>query len=84
MKVILTILLALSSRILFAQPASIQMDTSVRFGKLKNGIIYYIKSNDFHKGYADFQMFHSVGAMQEEDNQNGLAHFLEHMAFKGL
>lgn len=84
MKVILTILLALSSRILFAQPSSIQMDTSVRFGKLKNGIIYYIKSNDFHKGYADFQMFHSVGAMQEEDNQNGLAHFLEHMAFKGL
>lgn len=84
MKTILTILLALSSRILFAQSSSIPMDTSVRFGKLKNGITYYIKSNDFHKGYADFQMFHAVGAIQEEDNQNGLAHFLEHMAFKGL
>lgn len=69
----------------YAQTGSqIPMDSSVRYGRLSNGMTYYIKHNNFPKGYADFQIFHAVGAIQEEDNQNGLAHFLEHMAFKGL
>jgi len=63
---------------------SLPNDPQVRVGKLPNGLTYYIRHNNFPKGLADFQIFHAVGAIQEEDNQNGLAHFLEHQAFKGL
>lgn len=59
-------------------------DPALRTGVLKNGMTYYIRYNNYPPGYVDFQIFHAVGAMQEEDNQNGLAHFLEHLAFNGL
>lgn len=54
-----------------------------RHGKLKNGLTYYIRHNATQRGYADFYLVQNVGALMEEDNQNGLAHFLEHMAFNG-
>ena len=59
------------------------IDLSVRVGQLENGITYYIKHHQEPKGRGDFFIVHNVGALQEEDNQNGLAHFLEHMAFNG-
>lgn len=52
-------------------------------GKLGNGLTYYIRHTDMQPGYADFYLVQNVGALMEEDNQNGLAHFLEHMAFNG-
>lgn len=52
-------------------------------GKLDNGMTYFIRHNSNPEGCADFYIIHNVGALQEEDNQNGLAHFLEHMAFNG-
>ena len=52
-------------------------------GKLENGLTYYIRHNGNPAGCADFYIIHNVGSLQEEDNQNGLAHFLEHMAFNG-
>jgi len=55
----------------------------IRIGHLDNGLTYYICHNENPAGCADFYIAHNVGAMQEEDNQNGLAHFLEHMAFNG-
>jgi len=58
-------------------------DESVRHGILENGMTYYIKSNQEPKERASFYIIQNVGALLEEDNQNGLAHFLEHMAFKG-
>jgi len=58
-------------------------DESVRHGVLDNGMTYYIKSNQEPKERASFYMIQNVGALLEEDNQNGLAHFLEHMAFNG-
>ncbi|TFH26774.1 MAG: insulinase family protein [Bacteroidia bacterium] len=58
-------------------------DESVRQGVLKNGMTYYIKSNQEPKERASFYIIQNVGALLEEDNQNGLAHFLEHMAFNG-
>ena len=58
-------------------------DEAVRFGQLENGMKYYIRHNDKQKGLADFYIIHNVGAIQEDDNQQGLAHFLEHMAFNG-
>lgn len=60
-----------------------QDSTSFRHGKLENGLTYYIRHTDLQKGKADFYLVQNVGAMMEEDNQNGLAHFLEHMAFNG-
>ncbi len=59
-------------------------DPEVRTGTLPNGLKYYIRHNANPPGLAHFEIFHAVGALQEEDNQNGLAHFLEHMAFNGL
>ncbi len=58
-------------------------DTAVRKGRLDNGMSYYIRHNEKPKQQADFYILHDVGAIQEEDSQQGLAHFLEHMAFNG-
>lgn len=63
--------------------APLPMDPAVRVGKLDNGLTYYIRHNEKPKGQASFYIYHDVGAVQEEDDQQGLAHFLEHMAFNG-
>ena len=59
------------------------IDPKVRYGVLENGLTYYIRHNEQPKERADFYIAQKVGSMQEEDNQAGLAHFLEHMAFNG-
>lgn len=59
------------------------LDPAVRVGVLENGMTYYIRHNEKPKGQASFYIYHDVGAIQEEDDQQGLAHFLEHMAFNG-
>lgn len=58
-------------------------DSAVRIGKLPNGLTYYIRHNEYPKGQVDFHIAQKVGAVQENENQNGLAHFLEHMCFNG-
>ena len=58
-------------------------DPEIRTGKLDNGMTYYIRKNDKPAGMAEFYIIHDVGAIQEKPEQNGLAHFLEHMAFNG-
>ncbi|MDU1892396.1 MAG: insulinase family protein [Dysgonomonas sp.] len=64
-------------------PQKLPVDPDVRFGKLENGLTYYIRHNAYPEKRADFYIAQKVGSMQEEDNQMGLAHFLEHMAFNG-
>ena len=59
------------------------IDSAVRYGKLSNGLTYYIRHNEQPKQRAEFYIAQNVGAILEEDDQNGLAHFLEHMAFNG-
>lgn len=61
----------------------IPQNPAVRIGKLENGLTYYICHCGKPAGRGEFYIVHNVGALQEEDNQNGLAHFLEHMAFNG-
>jgi len=61
----------------------IPADEATRVGRLGNGMTYYIRHNEKPKGQADFYILHDVGAIQENDDQQGLAHFLEHMAFNG-
>ncbi|MDR1369773.1 MAG: insulinase family protein [Dysgonamonadaceae bacterium] len=60
------------------------LDPKVKYGKLDNGLTYYIRNNELPKDRVEFFIAQNVGAILEEDNQNGLAHFLEHMAFNGL
>ena len=64
-------------------PEKLPMDPEVRYGKLDNGLTYYIRHNEQPKQRAEFHIAQAVGAILEEDHQNGLAHFLEHMAFNG-
>ena len=61
----------------------VPVDPSVRVGKLDNGLTYYIRKNTEPKQRAEFYIAQNVGAILEEDSQNGLAHFLEHMCFNG-
>ena len=58
-------------------------DPAVRVGKLENGMTYYIRHNALPEGRAEFHLATDVGAVQETDEQDGLAHFLEHMCFNG-
>lgn len=62
---------------------SIPQDTALRIGRLSNGLTYYIRHNSIPAGRADFYLVQKVGSVLEEENQRGLAHFLEHMAFNG-
>lgn len=59
------------------------IDPNIRIGVLDNGLTYYIRHNAEPRERASFYIIQNVGALLEEDNQNGLAHFLEHMAFNG-
>jgi zinc protease len=68
----------------FAQQMQpLPIDQKVRYGKLDNGVTYYIRHNELPKQRVDFYIAQNVGSILEEDEQNGLAHFLEHMAFNG-
>ena len=81
----LFVALVVSVATISAQPMVEQLPLApaVRIGKLNNGMTYYIRHNEKPKGQASFYIYHDVGAVQEDDDQQGLAHFLEHMAFNG-
>ncbi|MDZ7633368.1 MAG: pitrilysin family protein [Bacteroidales bacterium] len=69
-----------------AQPTAdktVPVDPAYRIGKLDNGLTYYIRHNTEPAGRASYYIIQNVGAVLEKDNQNGLAHFLEHMALNG-
>ena len=61
----------------------VPFDQNVRRGKLENGLTYYIRHNEKPAQRANFYIAQKVGSILEEDDQQGLAHFLEHMAFNG-
>ena len=68
----------------FAQDFSdIKADPNVRFGRLANGMTYAIMRNATPPGTASFRLRIGGGSMMETEQQRGLAHFLEHMAFNG-
>ncbi len=66
-----------------AQMSQLPNDPAVKVGKLENGLTYYIRHNDKPAGRAEFYLATNVGAIQETPDQDGLAHFLEHMCFNG-
>ncbi len=59
------------------------MDPAVRTGKLKNGLTYFIRKNTEPKNRAQLQLVVKAGSILESDQQQGLAHFIEHMQFNG-
>ncbi|MBQ6581928.1 MAG: insulinase family protein, partial [Alistipes sp.] len=89
MKRFIFMVMALMMGVTFTAQAQMELqqqlpaDPAVRKGVLENGLTYYIRHNEKPKGMAEFYILHDVGAIQEGDNQQGLAHFLEHMAFNG-
>ena len=62
---------------------ALPVDKDVRTGKLDNGLTYYIRYNNWPEKRAEFYIAQRVGSIQENDDQRGLAHFLEHMCFNG-
>ncbi len=86
-------LLALAMALLLAPPSTyaqppaldseIPLDPDVRTGQFDNGLRYYIRANQEPEGRAELRLALNAGSMQEEDDQQGLAHFVEHMAFNG-
>ena len=87
MKKILTIIAAAlftaSAFVAGAQGQQLPNDPAVRKGQLENGLTYYIRHNDKPAQRAEFYLATNVGAIQETPDQDGLAHFLEHMCFNG-
>ncbi len=65
----------------FAQ--SIPADPSIKKGRLPNGFSYYIQKNKFPEKSVHLQLVNDVGSILEEENQRGIAHFMEHMNFNG-
>ena len=63
--------------------ATLPEDKTIIKGVLENGLTYYIKYTDVVKGSASYYIMQNVGSILENDDQQGLAHFLEHMAFNG-
>lgn len=63
--------------------SDLKPESGIHFGRLPNGVRYAVMANAEPKGRASLRLLVNVGSLQEEDNQRGLAHFLEHMAFNG-
>ncbi len=65
------------------EKSDLKPDPAVRWGRLDNGIRYAVLVNTEPKGRASFRLNLAAGSLHETDDQRGLAHFLEHMAFNG-
>src|SRR5262245_59065968 len=61
----------------------IPVDTQITIGKLPNGLQYYVRANSRPEKRAELRLAVKAGSVLEDDDQQGLAHFLEHMAFNG-
>ena len=79
----LLLMLMMVSAIKAQQMPPVPLDPAVKTGKLSNGLTYFIRHNEWPEKRCDFYIAQRVGSMQEEDEQRGLAHFLEHMCFNG-
>ncbi len=91
LKQLLALLLIISASLIFAQEKPIEgdlsqfipIDSKVKIGKLENGLTYYIRKNSRPENKIEFRLVVNAGSILENDDQQGLAHFIEHMAFNG-
>ncbi len=63
--------------------SDLKADAKAKFGRLPNGVRYVILPNQEPPGRASVRLYMDVGSLMEDDDQQGMAHFLEHMAFNG-
>ncbi|MFH0940193.1 MAG: insulinase family protein, partial [Planctomycetota bacterium] len=84
---VVTLIVALVSNGLFAlEPdlkAPLPVDPNIKMGALPNGMNYWIRAHKTPPGKINAWLHVNSGSLNEDDNQRGLAHFLEHMAFNG-
>ena len=83
MKKLLILIAVVMASSFLAGAQQLPNDPAVKTGKLDNGLTYYIRHNDKPAQRAEFYLATNVGAIQETPDQDGLAHFLEHMCFNG-
>lgn len=87
LKLTLGLFLLSTSVCLFAQEIKltdpIPTDPNVKIGQLKNGLKYYIRKNEKPEDKVDLRLVINAGSILENDQQQGLAHFMEHMCFNG-
>lgn len=90
-KILMLTMILFSAVTIFAQKGNdlnlndpIKADPNVTIGKLDNGMTYYIRRNTYPKDRVEFRLAVNAGSNQENDDQQGLAHFTEHMAFNGI
>ena len=81
--VLLGLLLGFSTVNAQTKDNAVPMDPALRYGQLDNGLTYYIRENAQPEDRAEFYLVVDAGAILENPDQNGLAHFCEHMAFNG-
>ena len=78
------VLCALCSVLPSAQDTTrLPLDPAVRQGKLDNGLTWYVRANRYPEHRAELRLVVNAGSVLEDDDQRGLAHFVEHMAFNG-
>ncbi|MFA6335128.1 MAG: insulinase family protein [Bacteroidales bacterium] len=86
-KTLCTLIIIMGAQFAYSQEYRVgdplPIDKAYKIGKLENGLTYYIRKSENPAKRAEFFIIHNVGSLQENDNQRGLAHFLEHMAFNG-
>ncbi len=88
MKYLIAVFFMLGTFVLQAQQnldlnAPIPVDSKVSKGVLENGLTYYVRSNDEPKNRAELMLVVKAGSVDEDKDQQGLAHFAEHMSFNG-
>ena len=81
--IVLLLALLAMMQVVEAREKELPVDPELRIGKLDNGLTYYIRHNEQPKGRADFWLVQGTGSLVEEDDERGMAHFIEHIAFQG-
>src|SRR5208283_4216454 len=71
------------SQQLFGIKDTLRLDSKITKGKFSNGLTYYIRTNKKPEKRAELRLVVRAGSVLEDDDQQGLAHLVEHMAFDG-
>ena len=81
LRLMMFVALWLSSALIFAQ--ELPVNPKLHKGKLENGFTYYLEENALPANHIEFRLVVKAGSILEDEDQQGLAHFIEHMAFNG-
>ena len=80
---LISLLLSISLITIVSAENEFPLDPAITYGKLENGLTYYIRENSTPKDKVVMKLFVNTGSVMEEEHQRGLAHLLEHMAYNG-